>query len=105
MTLLQIPVGVTWNHTADFRSSGKVLSHLGAAYIFNARDRRADLITHSAGSDLKSHVLSQDLGRGTVEIAAGVRLQVRNGVAAAIEYCRQTRNGSDNWSLGFDYGF
>ena len=59
MTLVQVPLGLTWNHKAPVGSAGRLLADLGAAYVFNCGDRNATLTEHDIGSAADSRVLSQ----------------------------------------------
>lgn len=105
MNLWRVPVGLTWSHSFEHKGHGCITPKLGAAYVFNLGDVRADLTTHVEGSSVPIHVLSQDQGRGTIDLLAGIRVDVGKTMALAVEYDRQTRNSCDNWAFELRYNY
>ncbi len=96
MILWQLPIGVTWSRELKQKGGGTITPELGAAYLANLGDRRADL-TATSDSDTPTHILSEDLGKGTLQFSTGVRVDFGNSTCLAVRYDRETRNNGDLW--------
>ena len=103
--LWQVPVGLIWTRTYEQKMGTKIIPELGVAYIFNLGDRKVDLTYQQPGISELQHTYSDDLGKGTAAISAGIQLPFSQNAAMSIRYDFLTRNHDDNFLFQLKYNF
>lgn len=94
MDLVQVPIGLIWSRTYE-QKTGEITPEVGVSYVFNLGDRYADLTYFQQGIASPKHIFSQDLGRGTVRMSAGIKANFSKEWDLSIRYDREIRNDND----------
>ena len=103
--LWRVPVGLIWTRAYEQKQGTKIIPELGVAYIFNLGDRKVDLTYQQPGINDLQHTYSDDLGKGTAAISAGIQLPFSKNAAMSIRYDFLTRNHDDNFLFQLKYNF